>query len=67
MIYYAITPDFSVITRYVESGNISRVQELLKEIISNDIEILNASSWCELGSIGDVYNGLGFTIEIIED
>lgn len=73
-IYYAITPKTNCgvaegYTRYVsEKEKHYRVAELLEEYnLAEPQEAIEASSWCELASVGEVYDGEKFTIEVIED
>lgn len=70
-IYYAITPAFSTVTRYAEQGDFEKVYDLVFEITKSHDEAAAASSWCELASVGEIYEFDNFTeafrIEIIED
>lgn len=76
-IYYAVTPSFCNVTRYANEGDFEKVYDLVREITSSmgneasHKEAENASSWCEVASIGEVYEfdnfTEAFTIEIIED
>ena len=67
MIYYAITPKFSTATRYANGGDFECVIDNIL-FITNDFETaINVSSWCELASVGEVYEHDEFTVEIIED
>ncbi len=72
MIYFAITPKCGIsagFTRYIpEKEKHYRVAELLEEHgLANTQEAIEASSWCELAEIGEVYDGDKFTIEVVED
>ena len=67
MIYYAITQKISTVTRYANEGDFESVIDKIL-FITNDIETaINVSSWCELASVGEVYEHDEFTVEIIED
>ena len=66
-IYYAITPSFCNVTRYVNEGDYERVYCLVMDIVGDVQEAIEASSWCELHCIGDVYEHDDFTIVIIDD
>ena len=70
-IYYAVKPLFCNVTRYAEEGDFDKVYDLVYEITQNPQEAIEASSWCELASVGEVYEfdnyTESFTIEIIED
>lgn len=71
MIYFAITPKYGIsagVTRYIsEKEKHYRVAELLEEYeLADTQEAIEASSWCELAEIGEVYDGDKFTIEVIE-
>lgn len=73
-IYYAITPKPNCgvaagYTRYVsEKEKHYKVAELLEEHgLADTQEAIEASSWCELAVIGDIYDGDRFTIEVIEE
>lgn len=70
-IYYAVKPSYSTVTRYAEEGDFDKVYDLVMEITESPEEAINASSWCELATIGEVYTfdnfTESFTIEIIED
>lgn len=67
MIYYAITPRFSTVTRYVNEGDYRTVYERIMELTGNHDLSADAEGWCELASIGEVYEEDLFTIEVIED
>lgn len=72
MIYFAITPKYGIsagVTRYIsEKEKHYRVAELLEEHgLADTQEAIEASSWCELAEIGEVYDGDKFTIEVVED
>lgn len=66
-IYYAVKPQYSTITRYADEGDFEKVYDMIMELTDNHDEAANASSWCELASIGEIYESDDFTIEIIED
>ena len=66
-IYYAVRPAFSTVPRFAEEGNSEKVYDLVMEITGDHNEAANASGWCDVATIGEVYNGDGFTVEIIED
>lgn len=67
MIYYAITPKFSTVTRYANEGDFENVRDKIL-FITNDLETaIDVSSWCELASVGEVYEHDEFTVEIIEE
>ena len=70
-IYYAVKPYFSTVTRYAEEGDYAKVYNLVMEITGNHEEAANASGWCQVATIGEVYDfdnfTESFTIEIIED
>lgn len=70
-VFYAITPKEGIsagFTRYVsEKEKHYKVAELLEEHgLADTQDAIEASSWCELASIGDVYESDKFTIEVIE-
>lgn len=67
MIYYAITPAFSTVTRYAKEGDYDNVYDKIFFITNDEQEAVEASSWCEFATIGDTYEHEQFTIEIIED
>lgn len=72
MIYFAITPKEGIgagYTRYISAKEKPyRVAELLEEHgLADTLEAINASSWCELAEIGEVFDGEKFTIEVIEE
>lgn len=72
MIYFAITPKNGLaagFTRYVsEKEKHYKVAELLEEYsLADTQEAIEASSWCELATIGEIYDGEQFTIEIVEE
>lgn len=69
-IYYAISPTNSIVTgytRYANKGDSGKIYELVMGLIGNHKIATDASSWCELAAVGEVYYGGGFKIEIIED
>lgn len=66
-IWYAITPSFCNVTRYAEHKDFDHVYDLVMEITDNHETAASASSWCELASIGEIYEHDAFQIEIIED
>jgi hypothetical protein len=70
-IYYAVKPNFSTVTRYAEEGDFTKVYDLVYQITNNHDVSADASSWCELASVGEKYEfdnfTEGFAIEIIED
>lgn len=71
MIYFAITPKSGIAagyTRYVSKKEKHyRIAELLEEHgLADTQEAIEASSWCELAVIGEVYYGENFTIEVID-
>lgn len=68
MIYAAITPTFSNVTRYSKVSDYYDIYEKIMFITENNHEISeDAASWCELAYIGATYEHEQFTIEIIED
>ena len=71
MIYFAITPKYGIsagFTRFSEKEKHYKVAELLEEYeLADTQEAIEASSWCELAEIGEVYDGEKFTIEVVED
>ena len=69
-IYYAVTPTNGIAagyTRYANEGDSSKVYDLVMELTESHEMAADASSWCELASVGEVYDGEGFRIEIVED
>ena len=74
-IYYAITPSFSTITRYVNEGDFEKVYNIIKSLLVDDNNTLHcadviasdAAEWCEFAKIGDIYKCALFTILIIDD
>lgn len=64
-VYYGIT--YVGVTRYVNEGNFESVYDKIMFISDNHELAAEVSSWCELASIGEVYEGDNFTVEIIED
>lgn len=66
-IYYAITPAFSNVTRYVKEGDFENVYDKIFFITNDHHEAEEAAGWCEFHLIGDTYEHDLFTIEIIED
>lgn len=68
MIYYAITPSFSTVTRYTKEGKFDLVYDKIMFITDGNHDIAAAaSSWCELASVGDIYKHELFVIEIIQE
>ena len=67
MIYYAITPAFSTVTRYVNKNDFDSVYDKVLFIVENHDTAASASSWCELASVGEIYEHEEFKIEIIDD
>lgn len=71
-VFYAITPKGGIsagFTRYVsEKEKHYKVAELLEEHgLADTQEAIEASSWCELAEVGEVFDGEKFTIEVIEN
>ena len=66
-IYYAVTPKFCNVTRYAKEGDSYRVYELVFQITQNHDDSANAEGWCDVASVGEVYEHDLFTLEIIED
>ncbi len=70
-IYYAITPTRPTIakgvTRYVNKGDYDDVYNIILLLTEDAQAAINASNWCELACIGDLYEHDEFEIEIIED
>ena len=67
MIYYVITQKCSTVTRYANEGDFENVIDKVLLITNNVETAINVSSWCELASVGEVYEHDEFTVEIIED
>lgn len=67
MIYYAIRPAFSPVTRYVKSGNYRSVYDKILFITDNHDLAADAEGWCELATVGEIYDHELFTIWIIEE
>lgn len=67
MIWYAIIPKFSTVTRYAKEGEFEKVREMVLLITDNPETAIDVASWCELASIGEVYEHDQFAVEIIED
>ena len=80
MVYFKITPTFSenvndiklslpTVPRYVSSRDKHyRVYELLREYdLADEQSAIEASSWCELASVGETYETDKFMIEVVED
>ena len=65
--YYAITPSFSTVTRYVNEGDYNRIYDLVEDITNDALLAAAASSWCELATVGELYEHDLFTILIIDD
>lgn len=66
-IYYAITPAFSTVTRYAKEKDFQDVYNKVLFITNDHATAEDAASWCELASVGEIYQHVKFTIEIIED
>ena len=67
MVYYAITQKFGPVTRLVNEGDFENIIDKILFITSDLETAINVSSWCELASVGEVYEHDEFTVEIIED
>ena len=65
-IFYAITAKFNNITRNVSEGNFESVRDKILFITNNPETAIEVSSWCELATVGEVYEHDEFTVEIIE-
>ena len=66
-IYYVVTPKLNSIPRYADEGDYTRVYDLVIQITDNHEAAADSSSWCELATVGEMYDSDLFTIEIIED
>lgn len=67
MIYYAIKPNCSTVTRYVNEGDFNSVYYRILEITNgNHIKSSDAQCWCEVASVGEIYECEQFSIEIID-
>lgn len=66
-IYYAVTPKFCTVTRYADCKAFDKVYGLVMEITDDARKAINASSWCELACVGEIYDDDDFTIEVIDD
>ena len=66
-IFYAVTPKHSAVTRFADEGYYKRVYDLVKQITDNHELAEEASSWCQLASVGEVFDSDLFKVEIIED
>ena len=66
-IYYAITPKFSNVTRYANENDFNSVYDKVMLITEDHDTAADASGWCELASVGEIYEHELFTIEIIDD
>lgn len=65
-IYYAITPTTINVTRYVKSPLHDLVYDRIMFLTEDHGTAEAAEAWCELASVGEVYEHDQFTIEIIE-
>lgn len=66
-IYYKITPIWSDVSRCVPENKFNRVYNLVEFITDNPETAIDASSWCELATVGEVYEHNDFKIEVVED
>ena len=69
-IYYAVTPNTGIAhgyARYANEGDSKKVYDLVMELTNNHEIAADASSWCELASVGEIYESELFNIEIVED
>ncbi len=67
-IYYAITPSFCNVTRYVPAGDFNSVYDRIMFITDDNHDVAaNAQGWCELAAVGEIYEDDNFTIKIIDD
>lgn len=67
-IYYVIRPKFSTIHRYVNEGDFDTVYNRIMTITNgNHDKAANAQGWCELASVGEIFEDDEFEIEIISE
>ncbi len=50
---------------YIPRSN--NLYELLTKYGIDDETAINVESWCEVATIGEIYDGDGFSIEILDD
>lgn len=50
---------------YIPKSN--NLYELLTEYGIDNETAINVESWCEIATIGEIYDGDGFSIEILDD
>ena len=66
-IYYAITPAFANVTRFVQEGRHDLVYDRIMFITNNHELAAEVSSWSENALVGEVYETDEFIVAVIED
>lgn len=66
MIYYKITSSFSKAAIYVKVGDYENIYDRIFGITNDYEEAANVEGWCELASIGEIYEHELFTVEILD-
>jgi hypothetical protein len=67
MTKYRITPNEKILNHVVsfDVKTIEQLEKKLGEFCDDEQEIIEATSWAEMGVFGNVYDGYYFEIEIL--
>lgn len=66
-IYYVVKPSWSSVERYANEKDFDKVYRLIMFITGCHLTSSNVASWCELASVGEIYEDEKFTVTIVED
>ncbi len=67
MLYVAITPKFTNVTRYSKVGDHSGIYDKIMFLTDDHDIAADVDGWSDLADVGETYEHETFTAEIIDD
>ena len=67
MLYVAITPKFSNVTRYSKVGDHELIYDKIMFLTQDHNVSADVDGWSDLASVGEIYEHEIFVAEIVED